>query len=174
GGFVGAVSVGLALLLGATGVSVPRRLAFLAVAIIGLSLAAPAGYWKQMQTVLNPTNDYNWKSQGGRKQLWTRVMSYMWAYPVFGVGMGNFGRAEGTISERARKHTINQPGIRWAAPHNTFVQAAAEMGVTGLIVFCWLVIGGTAAMVRLRRRIPKEWARGSPQQRFLSLAPMYL
>ena len=172
GGFLGTVAVGVTLLFVMSGVSVVRRVAFLGVVALALVQAAPPGYWNQMRTLLKPSQDYNWSAPDGRRELWKRGFSYMFAYPVFGVGIGNFGRAEGTISLKARRAPVGQ-GIRWTAPHNTFVQVGAELGITGLVLYSSLVFGGIVAMFRLRRRIPPEWRTGSPQERFLYLAPPY-
>jgi hypothetical protein len=39
----------------------------------------------------------------------------------------------------------------------------------------WIaLIFGVRGMLKLRRRLPPAWARGSPEDRFLYLAPLYL
>jgi O-antigen ligase len=174
GALIGLVAALLALLLLVTHASVVSRLAILVVVIGGLAVASPPGYWDQMKTILRPTEDYNWTEPGGRKQIWLHGLGYMKSYPLFGVGIGNFGRAEGTISEQARNWSPDQAGIRWIAPHNSFVEAGAELGVPGLVLWSSLVLGGIVAMRRLRRRLPKSWAVGDPEQRFLYLATSYL
>jgi O-antigen ligase len=98
----------------------------------------------------------------------------MKSYPLFGIGIGNFARAEGTISDRARNWVPGMAGIKWTAPHNSFVEAGAELGVPGLVLWSSLVFGGIVAMRRLRRRLPKGWAAGDPDQRFLYVATSYL
>ena len=174
GALIGLVAALVALLVLVRRVSVVSRLAMAVVAITGLAVASPPGYWQQMKTILRPTEDYNWTTPGGRKEIWLRGLGYMTSYPLFGIGIGNFGRAEGTMSERARHWTPGQAGIKWSAPHNSFVEAGAELGVPGLILWSTLVLGGIVAMRRLRRRLPKSWAVGDPQQRFLYLGTSYL
>jgi O-antigen ligase len=127
-----------------------------------------------METILRPTEDYNWTVPGGRKEIWLRGLGYMKSYPLFGLGIGNFGRAEGTISDRARNWHPGEAGIKWTAPHNSFVEAGAELGIPGLVLWSSLVLGGIVAMRRLRRRLPKRWASGTPDERFLFLATTYL
>jgi O-antigen ligase len=151
-----------------------KRVFFVAATAAGLAVAGPPGYWQQMRTMFSPTQDYNWLAPGGRRQIWLRGVGYMLAYPVFGVGIGNFGRAEATISERAKNWRPGYPGIRWSAPHNSFLEAGAELGVPGLVLWSSLVLGGTVAMLRQRRRLPEWWARGDREQRFLYLAATYL
>ncbi len=58
--------------------------------------------------------------------------------------------------------------------HNSYVEAGAELGIPGLVIWLWLVMGGIVQMVRLRSRIPKSWDRGTQEQRFLFHAPQYL
>ena len=48
---------------------------------------APPGYWDQMGTILEPTEDYNWSDPIGRRQIMIRGMGYIAQYPVFGLGV---------------------------------------------------------------------------------------
>ena len=139
-----------------------------------MMIAAPVGYWTSVKSILSdPKADYNWDAVNGRRQIAKRGIQYMKMYPVFGVGINNFPRAEGTISDKAR-NLIPGHGIRWAAPHNSFVQAGAETGLTGLLIWISLVITNITVPLGLARRMPKEWRRGTPDQRFLSFAALYL
>ncbi|MEO8194750.1 MAG: O-antigen ligase family protein [Gemmatimonadales bacterium] len=173
GAFIGALVVGVALLL-LPGMSVGRRLFYVVAASATMVLAAPAGYWDSMRNVLaDPKTDYNWDSVNGRRNLAKRGIGYMLSYPVFGVGIDNFRVAEGTISDKAR-HTPPGHGIRWASPHNSFVQAGAEAGVPGLLLWVSLVLANIVVPLRLRRRIPQHWRNGAPDRRFLAWATVYL
>ena len=174
GAFLGLLAVVVALFFLARGVSITKRVFFVAATGAGLALASPPGYWEQMETAFHPTQDYNWAAPGGRKETWLRGLSYMWSHPIFGIGIGNFERAEGTISERAQNWVPGMAGIKWSAPHNSFLEAGAELGVPGLILWSALTVGGIGAMSRLRARLPATWARGDPEQRFLYSATTYL
>lgn len=174
GGFLGSLAVGLGLLFLLKGVSVAKRLAFVALAAVTLVVAAPAGYWDLMRTILTPTEDYNWQNDYGRRQVWERGLGYMMGNPLTGIGIGNFGRAEGTISEPAVDFDPVRSRIKWSVAHNSFLETGAEMGIPGLILFSSLVFGGMAAMVRLRKRLPPGWARGDPQERFLFHMALYM
>jgi hypothetical protein len=173
GTFVGAMALGMSLLWFVHHISLQRRLLVVGAISLGLALSAPPGYWTQMTTLLSPTEDYNWTSEDGRKEVALRGLSYMMDYPIFGIGIDMFPRAEGTISAKARN---NEPGtgIRWTPAHNSYVQAGAELGFPGLLLWCSLVVGGIVGMVRLRRRLPGSWARGDPEQRFLYSSTAYL
>jgi len=172
-GFIGAAGM---LLWSLKGVSVLKRAGFVALVMGALIVAAPSGYWQQMGTVLEPTDDYNWSVYYGRKQLFARGVGYMLEYPIFGLGINNFGRAEGTMTERAKEAWRLGPGerVRWAPPHNSFIQAGAELGFPGLVLWSSLMIGGIVGMIRLRRRLPPAWLLGDPEERLLYLATLYL
>lgn len=173
GAFLGLIAVGLALLLALTHVSFAKRLGFVAIVVVAVVVAAPPGYWNQIETLRNPGEDYNWRAQEGRKQVWQRGMGYMLRYPFFGVGINNFPRAEGTISGKEWTQRRSQ-SVRWTAAHNSFVQVGAELGVPGLLLWSGLVIGGIVGPLRLRRRLPPGWARGDPDEAFLYQATLYL
>jgi O-antigen ligase len=173
GAFVGLVVVGIVLLFALTTVPAAKRLGFAIVTAVGLLIASPEGYWQQMSTLLAPTSDYNWQTREGRKQVALRGLGYMIERPFFGVGIDNFWRMECILGEKAR---TNRPGtgLRCTPPHNSYVQAGAELGVPGLLLWTALVFGGIRAMWRLRRRVPRSWAKGTEEERFLYLAPLYL
>jgi O-antigen ligase len=172
GAFLALGVVGAVLLVMLKTVPVAKRLGFVLATSLALVIAAPPGYWQQMGTIFQPTKDYNWTVQDGRKQVWTRGMGYMLQYPIFGLGLGNFQRAECTISDLARQHLLNTY-LRCTPPHNSFVQAGAELGIPGLIMFTWLVVGGIVGPFRLHRRLPKAWRIGDAEQRFLYNASLY-
>ncbi len=175
GGFVGLVVVGATLLVVLKRVPLWKRIAFVVVLGGGLVLTAPGNYWETMQTMLHPTQDYNWSSSYGRKEVYSRGLGYMASHPFTGLGAGNFGRAEGTLSNVVSKYNDTQRGqIKWSAAHNSFIQAGAEMGYPGLILFCILVFGGLWRTIRLRRRLPPSWAEGDAEERFLYYAALYL
>lgn len=164
GGFLGLLAVGIMLLIVIRGVSIPKRVGFVGVVAAGLFLAAPQGYWQQMETLTEPTEDYNWTSPYGRKQVAKRGMGYMLDNPVTGVGVGNFPRAEGLLAEVSQQRKMAGQGYRWTAAHNTYVQIGAELGLPGLILYGVLLFGGAFGLYRLRKRLPQAWrsAGGTP------------
>jgi O-antigen ligase len=172
GAFLGLVVVGVVLLVALTTIPATKRLAFAIVTAIGLIIAAPRGYWDQMKTMLEPTSDYNWQTREGRKNVAKRGLGYMLDYPLFGVGVDNFWRMECILGEKAKTNQFGT-GLRCTPPHNSYVQAGAELGIPGLILWSTLVLGGIRAMWKLRRRVPPQWAKGTGEERFLFLAPLY-
>jgi O-antigen ligase len=166
GGFLGFVAAGAAALLLVNSVSAGRRMALLVATLIALAVAAPPGYWKQMSTIMQPKEDYNYSALDGRRALIQRGLGYMAQYPVFGLGINNFARAECSISPKQASLRINGP-MRCTPPHNSYLQAGTELGVPGFIVWVSLVVGGIFAPLRLRRRLPQSWRRGSDAERFI-------
>lgn len=166
GGFLGFVAVGLAGLLLVNGISASRRLLVLAAAAMALAVAAPQGYWQQMGTILKPKEDYNFTDVDGRKAVMARGIGYMIQYPVFGLGINNFYRAECTISPKLASIRVNGP-MRCTAPHNSYLQAGSELGFPGLFAWTLLVVGAIVAPLRLRRRLPRSWLRGTDEERFM-------
>jgi O-antigen ligase len=165
GGFLGFVAVGVAALILANGISVSRRLLLLIAAPIALGLGAPAGYWKQMGTLMEPKSDYNYSAIDGRRAVAQRGFGYMARYPLFGIGMNNFAAAECTISPKLE--TLDRTGpVRCTAPHNSYIQAGAELGVPGLIVWVSLMLGVIVMLLKLRRRLPRM-ASGTEAERFI-------
>jgi O-antigen ligase len=175
GAFIGAVMVGVGLLFLLPGVAFMKRVLTVVAAIVVMSMTAPPGYWESMRSIIeDPKADYNWDAKNGRRQIAKRGVGYMMQYPVFGVGIHNFPLAEGTISDKA-KNTPAGHGIRWAAAHNSYVEAGAETGFLGFGLWMSLLIGGVVGCIGLRRRMPRAWlARGTEDQRFLYLSTAYI
>jgi O-antigen ligase len=172
GGFLGLLGAGVGILFLARAVSPAKRIGLMLAATLGFVLFAPADYKAQMKGILSATEDYNWTSGQGRKELSKRGIGYMVSRP-FGIGINNFGKAEcSNLSAYYRSRPIGW-GVKCSAPHNTWVQAGAELGVLGFAVWAAMIIGALGLATRLARRIPASWARGTPEQRFLRLAPGY-
>ena len=176
GAFVGLMALGVALLVLLRTVSLDKRLAFMVIALIGLGVAAPPGYWDQMLTVFSPKEDYNWTAPTGRRKVAKRGIGYMMSHPIAGVGIDNFPMAEGLLSDEAalRRMDPTLPGLKWSAAHNSFVQVGAELGIPGLALFLALVLGPIVGLTRLRRTLPDTWAKGDREQQFLYYCCVYL
>ncbi|MGH2604138.1 MAG: O-antigen ligase family protein, partial [Dehalococcoidia bacterium] len=120
---------------------IAKRWRLSAVVAIGLLAAAAANesYWTSIRTILHPAEDYNLTGEEGRVQIWRRGMGYMIQHPVLGVGAGNFPTAEGTISPLAARQQRGR-GVKWIAPHNSYIQIGAELGVPGLVAFIGFIV----------------------------------
>lgn len=155
-------------------VGLATRLSMSVALLGGLALAAPAGYWKQMSTILNPSKDYNTSDEYGRIGIAKRGVGYMLSYPVTGVGIANFPRAEGTISPIAQARAASGLAVQWIAPHNTYVQVGAELGIPGFVLWMTLLTGGTVGLWRLRKKTPRAWEQQTAERRFLREAALFL
>jgi O-antigen ligase len=173
GTFLGLIAFGFGLLFLLHQVPVAKRVLFLIATVLALVVAAPSGYWEQMKTVVAPTEDYNWSSSEGRVEVAKRGLGYMFTHPIFGLGINSFWRAECVEGEKVETHVLGT-GIRCTPPHNSYVQAGAELGIPGLVLWCSLVFGGMVSCVRLRRRLPRAWLKGDAEERFLYQATLYL
>jgi O-antigen ligase len=173
GALVGLVGVAIAFLLGVRIVPFWQKIAAGVVALIVINLAAPEGYWNQMRTIIQPGDDYNLTDESGRKQVAQRGIGYMIRYPVFGVGVGNFGLAEATMSPLLRNY---RPGDRMyvLAPHNTWLEVGAELGLAGLTLWIGMFIGVIVSLARLSRRLPSSWRTGTADQRLLYYAAVFM
>jgi O-antigen ligase len=166
GAFVGLLATGVALLVLASSIPIAKRLLFVLITAVTLVLAAPKGYWDQMETMLKPKEDYNWSSTNGRREVTLRGIGYMLNYPVFGLGINNFWRAEciDVVSVKVKFHQSGT-GLRCMPPHNSTLQAGAELGITGLTLWLMLLVGGIRGMLRLRRQLPAQWLHGDEEER---------
>jgi len=175
GTLVGLVATGAVLLVALKTIPIWKRAAFVGAVAVALVVAAPPGYWVQMMTIFGLKEDYNWTSEDGRRQLMFRGLTYMSHYPLTGLGIYNFSRAEcmSDLSEKVRA-AVRGRGIRCSAAHNTYLQVGAEIGVAGLVLWCMLVFGGIRRLRRLRRRLPRAWRTGDAEQRFMYDATLFL
>lgn len=141
GGFLALVAITAYGVFRLNAVRQSKRLAITVLAGAVLIGAAGDGYWQRMRTILSPQEDYNWSGQAesGRMEVWKRGLGYMARRPVFGVGLDQFNRAEGTMAPQAARQEELNIGFRWSAAHSAYVQIGAELGVFGLAAFLALL-----------------------------------
>jgi len=150
GGFVALVAVTGFVVLRYTGIALRWRIAATALVTVVVLGTASDQYWKQMSTILSDA-DYNRTDESGRLQIWSRGMGYMFQYPILGVGPENFKAAEGMLSPFSDRQQFGI-GVRWNAPHNSYVQTGAELGLPGLAIFVGMIASAFAALRRSSRR----------------------
>ncbi|HEY2850577.1 MAG TPA: O-antigen ligase family protein [Gemmatimonadaceae bacterium] len=152
GAFLGLVTVGAYVVLRFQTVRPSTRLAVVGLSGCLLLAGATTKYWSLMDTILHPTQDYNWagNSDSGRMSIWARGIGYAEDRPLTGVGAGAFNIAEGTISPLARRQEYGQ-GLKWSSPHNSFVQVLAEFGFPGFALFLAILFYSYRTATRLAR-----------------------
>ncbi len=164
GGFLGLVAI--AIYISIVFRAIPRRVRITA-AVVGASVLlvfASEQYWTQMRTMLSPTEDYNWSSETGRINVWKRGIGYMVRSPILGVGVDQFYTAEGRLSEVSRARSAVGSGFKWSAPHNSFIQVGAELGVTGLLLFLGAIVGAIKALAGVHRSTFASGRPGAPEE----------
>jgi putative inorganic carbon (HCO3(-)) transporter len=149
GGFIALAAVGGFVVLRYAAIPVRWRLGATGLIFVVLAAAASDQYWQQMGTITS-ARDYNRTEETGRMQIWGRGIGYMMSNPAFGVGPGNFQAAEGRLSPQAIRQQYGI-GVRWNAAHNSFVQAGAELGVPGLVLFIGMIAAAFASLRRAGR-----------------------
>jgi len=158
GGFLGIVAVMLYLVFRYSAIPSRIRLSAVGFFVVGLLLVGSDQYWQMMGTLLNPKQDYNYagNSEGGRIEVWKRGLGYVRAYPFLGVGAANFGWAEENLGRGAARKLLGR-GTKRMTAHNSFVLAAAELGLIGFSVFCailWQASKSVRRSVRAAARGP--------------------
>ena len=176
GGFLGLVAVGAAALVSWRAVNLRWRVGTLVGGALFLSVFASGMFLDRIASI-GAESDYNVTSETGRIEAWKRGFGYMMDYPVLGVGVGAFTVAEGTISDLAIRARQQGLFVRWMAPHNSFVQIGAEMGIPGLVLFTLLCV----ALMRRSHRLTTAMEGGRPAPvallggaLFLSLVGFYV
>lgn len=149
GGFVALVAVTAFIVVRYNAIALRWRVAATALVTVVILGAASERYWTQMSTILSDA-DYNRTDESGRLQIWSRGIGYMFQNPILGVGPHNFQAAEGRLSAFSDRQQLGV-GVRWNAPHNTYLQAGAELGFPGLAIFLLLIGSGFAALGRTSR-----------------------
>jgi len=114
-----------------------RKFAFIAaLVLVGIVawFSASNSYRRRMRELVQGEKDYNYTAYGGRKQIWARARLYTIQHPIVGVGVGNFPVAEG-------KH-LDLLGMvgKWSNAHNAYLQAFAELGFPGGLIFLGMLI----------------------------------
>jgi O-antigen ligase len=155
GGFIALTAVALFIVVRYSAIPIRGRMSATALVAVVLLPAASDQYWQQMSTITSE-KDYNRTSESGRLQIWNRGIGYMMSHPMLGLGPNNFQAAEGTLSPHAERQQYGI-GVRWSAAHNSFIQAGAELGIPGLLLFVG-VIGSAFATLRRAHRAERQLA----------------
>lgn len=103
---------------------------------------APDETKERFTTMLKPQTEYD-QNLGDRTQIWKAGVNLFFRSPLMGVGYGNYTVADGSMKE----------GGMWKTAHNSFIQAAVELGIFGFVLFILLSAGTFLKFRRLRKSI---------------------
>jgi O-antigen ligase len=156
GGFIALLAAGVFVVLRYSAIAFRYRIGGTVLAAIVIVGAAGDRYWAQMTTIVD-NEDYNRTEETGRLQIWQRGIGYMLHRPVWGLGAANFQTAEGTLSPMAAQEQFGR-GVKWNAPHNSYVQAGAELGVPGLALLLAVIVSTFQTLRRIMRRAGEDTA----------------
>ncbi|MEX2284958.1 MAG: O-antigen ligase family protein, partial [Gemmatimonadota bacterium] len=120
GGFLGLLAIGLFFVFKFDAFTRRTRVLCFGCGVAAMAFLAGDQYWELIQTLLHPTQDYNWAGNAdtGRMEVWKRGLGYMIQRPIFGVGPYNFFVAEGTLSSHAQMQQLGE-GFKWSVAHNS-------------------------------------------------------
>ena len=150
GGFLALIATSVFFILSFRALSLVGRFAAIGVVAAVILVSGSDRYWTQIGSTFSET-DYNQTAESGRLQVWQRGLGYVRSNPLFGVGTANFSVAEGQLSELASRQQYGI-GVKWSAPHNTFLQVAAESGIPSLVFF----VGMLASSFRVLKPAPGQ------------------
>lgn len=123
-----------------------------ALAIILALPAVPSSYWTRLASITDASQDQT-GSREARKILFREALQAFAENPLTGVGAGQF--------KNWNPEGREQP---WHESHDILTQVAAELGVLGLALFCY-VIARAGLCVRDTRRFLRRARRGPPRGR---------
>lgn len=127
GGTLGAVAMLVTFLVVSRSLT-PASLIALVLAGMLVLPALPSAFWERMASITDARKDPT-GSRAERKILLEHAWQTFVQYPLTGVGAGQF-----------QNFYIEGLGTRWRETHNALLQVAAELGLFGLIAFCFLIV----------------------------------
>jgi hypothetical protein len=130
-------------------IAVVRYRGLIALAPIGLilvALAVPSTLHRFSDLTSGPTHYGPGNSLRARIDLWRQNLPKVEHDPIFGTGFKSI--VEGTTAVQGSGVNV----VAGAHSHSDFVRSLVELGVPGLVFFCWLLIGTWRAVRRSYRR----------------------
>jgi O-antigen ligase len=99
----------------------------------------PSSYWERIASITDKNLDQT-GSREARSRLLRESYDAFLAHPLTGVGAGQFKNYDPDGREEA-----------WREAHNVVLQVAAELGISGLMIFGFLLARGVSAPIQTRR-----------------------
>lgn len=138
-------AIGLALAVACThpAARIRRRAAYAGLLLVALAVTGAALY----PAARNPGIG---GSILGRRELAIAALRMAASHPLFGVGVGRFYELSADYG-RPELPSVLPPGSTRENAHNNFLQIFAELGMTGLIAWLWLLAAAVVPVGRLIR-----------------------
>ncbi len=134
GGFIGFAAVTAFILFRVRKIGKKVIIPFMLIIAVGAGtffFYAKSDYWERIRSIAHYEEDYNVTDAYGRVEVWKRGLKIMKEHFVLGVGINNFPIAEGLSHQDIKG--------KWSTAHNAFIQIGAELGIIGLILFCYII-----------------------------------
>ena len=107
--------------------------------------AMPTSFWDSMDSIMNAEEDQTGRAAPVLRRLINQGIQVFLENPITGIGAGQF-----------KNYNTPDEVEKWRVTHNVWLQVAAELGISGLLTFVYLVMrafsANFAAMRLLRHR----------------------
>jgi O-antigen ligase len=151
-GFLGLLAMGLVVMY-YTARTNPAAVGAVIVAGLMALPAMPTSFWDRMDSIMNAEEDQT-GSRAARLRLINQGIQVFLENPITGIGAGQF-----------KNYNTPDEVEKWRVTHNVWLQVAAELGISGLLTFAYLVMrafsANFAAMRLLRHRRKRAGPSGS-------------
>jgi len=135
GGFLGLVTVLAIMLFRSRKINLFQKAGIVVLLMLAFQFMAPEGFRERIATI--GKEDYNTTDTFGRKQIWERGVKLMLKSPILGVGPSCFEVAN------AYAYESEVGGVAWrCTAHNSFLLIGVEMGMTGVFLYCLMLLSG--------------------------------
>jgi putative inorganic carbon (hco3(-)) transporter len=151
GGFLGLAAMLVMLVISSVRVRPAVGVAAV-VAVLAAVPLAPASFWERMVSIFDEERDTTGSRQA-RLDLLKEGVRVFAANPVLGVGLGQFINFDPTSRKGA-----------WNVTHNVTLQVAAELGIVGLIPFCFLIVRAAAGVRAARKALMRPVLRAQSRR----------
>lgn len=156
GGYIAIAATALIMLM----VWLPARGRWLVLIGVGITVLIAAAQFRSgslatvreySQELLTNDTAFSLDSMKGRIDLWKRAMYGIQDFPLTGMGMGTFGHVMPVLYPLPG---VSEDGIPLNA-HNTYLQAALDLGIPGLIALLWIQAGSLWMLVKSWKIVTK-------------------
>jgi putative inorganic carbon (hco3(-)) transporter len=135
------------------------------VAVLAASPFLPASFWTRMTSIVDSEQDkqlFTGSSEARRIVMLEGIEAFM-QHPLTGVGAGQF-----------KNYNPPERQERWRETHNVLIQAAAETGIAGLMIFTFLIYRALRSAVWARRLLGRAAKRAGSRRLLIRSDPDWM